>query len=220
MKLFNFVDYSIWLSAITGIYFFKKLEPRSLKILVAFVIIVISLESILPKIFEIDRKHYYQRLYTFTRPIEFLIIAYCYFDLRNWKSKESLFINIVIIGYFIYTITLFVIYYDDKYLGNNTSVVSYTLLIMLMLIYYKNLLSTNQIIVLSKSPLFIYSIGILIFSCGNVIVTGFYLKIAEQNKEVARTLYKFMNYGLLITKSITLIIAFFVASRNYKQKYE
>ena len=220
MKLFDFVNYSIWISALVGIYFYPKLEPKSLQLWVVFVVGVIFVEMVLPQLIFIDEKHYYQRLYTIIRPIEYLIIAYCYFDLSSSRELKIKLIKISTIVYFLYSFFQLVTSYNDKFLGNNTSIVSYTLFIILTVIYYQELLVSNEIIQLHKSPLFIYSIGIFIFCCGNVIVTGFYLKIAQQDKEIARTLYRFMNYGLLIIKSISLVIAFYVANKNYKLKHE
>ena len=220
MQLFDFVNYSIWLSALVGIYFYPKFEPKSLKLWVAFVVGVIFVEIVLPQLILIDEKHYYQRLYTIIRPIEYSIIAYSYFDLSNSKELKIKLIKISVIIYFLYSFFQLVTSYDDKLLGNNTSMVSYTLFIILIVIYYQELLVSNEIIYLHKSPLFIYSIGIFIFCCGNVIVSGFYVKIAQHDREISRALYKFMNYGLLIIRSITLIIAFYVGNTNHKLKHE
>ena len=220
MKLFDLVDYCIWLSAIVGIVFYRKVKPKSLRLLVIFICSIIFFETILPNYFTIDSKHYFQRLYTVVRPLEYTIVAYCFFDLLNRKKLKIKIILFSILLYFLYALFLFIAFYNDKYLGNNTSVIGYLLLIILMITYYKELLDSNEIINLKQSPLFILSIGILIFCCGNVIVSGFYLKVAQQSKENAQILYKFMNYGLLIIKSMTTIAAFYVAGKSCKISHE
>ncbi|GAA4412974.1 hypothetical protein GCM10023187_40730 [Nibrella viscosa] len=86
-----------------------------------------------------------------------------------------------------------------------------------VLLYFWDILRSDQIIILGKDPLFWIATALLFFYTGNLFATGFYHILYSRSPDLAKKLY-YLNYILNILRYIMYSIAFAIAARNQDER--
>jgi hypothetical protein len=213
MKLFDFTTYLIWLNLVIGIFCFAHLKPIGLRYLLIFQIISAIAEAILIYILPMEDGIYVRYVYCFLKPFEYLVLVILFnVDIRE-KSKIHFYLITSIILMFIYAFYNLLFQIDSKSSANNVIVIEGAFILILVLLYFKATLQNNEVIVLSKEPLFWIATGLLFFYTGNIIATGFYHRLREYSEELAKSLYT-LNFILGMLLSILTSFAYIVAYKN------
>lgn len=213
MTLFDIVTYSLWLSVGLGIFFFNKLNSKSIKLLLIFQVIAVSFDIFLIYILPKDKGISIKAVYSILKPFEYTIYVYLFNSdtiKKGIKYYYLIFSVLIIFGFSIYTL-LFLL--SNKSAATNLIILEGILVIILVLLYFKDILSSKEIIYLSDDPLFLIGIGLLLFFSGNIIATGFYHQLKAQSPDFAKALYRLMNHLLGIFQSIMFSYAYY---KSYK----
>jgi hypothetical protein len=212
-KAFLILTY-IYLATIfvAGIIAFVKRNvlPKGLNVLWIYFVLLILVEitvDLSKWYFKIDMK-YFLALYNVFGIIEYGFIAFLYYhsfaiQRRTW----------VMASFYIYAVFVLVnmVFLSDHFTHNYTFIVRCLAFIWLTLEYFWQLSQSQDIIKLTKIPLFWTSIGIFVFSMGSIFVQGLGSDIAD--KELAFAIY-LLNPILNIYLYIMFIISFLCTQRN------
>lgn len=213
MRLFDLVTYSLWLSVGIGIFFFNKLDSKPIKLLVIFQAVAVSFDIFLIYILLKDKAIYVKAVYSTLKPFEYTVYVYLFNSgnikkgIRYWYLIFSI---LIIFGFSIYTLLFLLI---NKSAATNLIILEGILIIILVMLYFKDILNSKEIIYLSNDPLFLIGVGLLLFFSGNIIATGFYHQLKSQSPDFAKTLYRLMNHLLGIFQSIMFSYAYY---KSYK----
>ena len=207
----------MWISLGIGVYFYKKIGDNSLKLLILFQVLVsiadIFLIYILPK----EKGAFVKIIYCTLKPLEYNLYVYMFkknISINKLKYYYLLFTPIIMYCLAIYTLIFLL---PMKSAATNVILIEGIFTIILVLLYFKEMLDSKEIIDLTKTPLFLIAIGLLIFFSGNIIATGFYHQLKLNSPELAKPLYKLMNHLLGIFQSIMFGFAYYVASKYTKK---
>ncbi|AFK03997.1 hypothetical protein Emtol_2864 [Emticicia oligotrophica DSM 17448] len=213
MTLFDLVTYSIWLSGGIGIFYFRRMNPSSLNVLVIFQIIAIISDIFLIYILPKEKGNFIKIFYSSLKPIEYAVFVYIYnrnISKKSFKFYYFVFSILLIFSFSVYTL-LFLL--SKKSAANNVIILEGILCIILVMLYFRDILSSKEIISLPKEPLFLIAIGIFLYFSGNIVATGFYHQLKMKSPDLAKSLYKLMNHLLLIFQYLMFAFAYYVANK-------
>ena len=149
-------------------------------------------------------------MYIIIRPIEIWFI----FKLvgLNFKPLEKTFFHFsfaILLLFGLYQILLKI---QESSSATDVLILYFLICIILILFYFKNILSNDLEFPLGQRPEFFISLGLFFFILGNIVSTGFYHKIYKISPQIAFSLYK-TNYLLGILKNILFGYAFYLVPR-------
>lgn len=216
MKLFDFVTYSLWINIIIGVFCFKSLNQHKLRYLLGFQIISSVADFFLIYVLPMQDGLFVRYFYCFLKPFEYLVYIFLF---NNKIQKQGakfyclIFSFLILFSYSIYNIVFRI---DSKSASNNVIILEGCLVLILVMFYFKDILNSKEVIILTKEPLFWIATGLLFFYSGNIIATGFYHRLREYSKDFAKSLYT-LNFILGITMSMLFSIAYLVANKNSRK---
>ena len=218
MTLFDFVTYSIWISVGIGLLFFSRIKTNSIKLLICFQVIGILSDIFLIYILPKEKGNFIKTFYCILKPFEYTVYAIVLNSNIAKKGLKYYYLLASITVIFIFSIFTLLFRINTKSAANNIILLEGVLVIIIVLLYFKDILKSKEIIFLSKTPQFIIAVGILLFFTGNIIATGFYHQLKIQSPDLAKSLYKLMNHSLGIFQSIMFGYAYFVDSKTLKNE--
>lgn len=188
----------------------RKTLPKGLNIFWIYFALLILVEiavDLSKWYFKIDMK-YFLALYNVFGIIEYGFIAFLYYYSIDARRRSW-----VMISFCIYTIFVLVnmIFLSDHFTHNYTFIVRCLVFIWLTLEYFWQLSQSQDIVKITKIPLFWISVGIFVFSMGSIFVQGLGSDIAD--KELAFAIY-LLNPILNIYLYIMFIISFLCTQQN------
>lgn len=216
MKLFDLETYSIWINLSIGIFCFNKLNLIELRYLIIFQIISAIAEAILIYVLPMKDGIYVRYVYCFIKPFEYTVFVFLFNNNILKTSRKHYYLILSIIILFIYAFYNLLFKINTKSAANNVIIMEGAFMIILVLLYFKTILQSKEVIILSKQPLFWIATGLLFFYTGNIIATGFYHRLCEYSPELAKSLYT-LNFILGILLSILTSFAYIIASKNNKK---
>ncbi|NBB18560.1 hypothetical protein GVN20_04250 [Runella sp. CRIBMP] len=152
-------------------------------------------------------------LYCILDPFHFLVYGYA-FILSHQSSKVTKRIIWSVFGVLVlFSLYQIVFHIDDRSAATNTFLLKSSLILVLVLYYFWQLISLNKILILTETPLFWIATASLFYFAGNIIATGLFHQLLQNNKQWASTLYK-LNYLLEIVVYLFSILAFVLASKK------
>lgn len=131
----------------------------------------------------------------------------------NYSNYFKIYLRISLMSYCIYSVYLFTMRLIDKSSAGDSFLILSILLIILMLNYFWKLISSKEVIFLKKEPLFWIATGTLFYYTGNIVATGFFHRLYNSSKELAKVLYK-LNHVLAIALYILCSIAFILSTKT------
>lgn len=218
MTLFDFVTYSIWISVGIGIFCFSRIKTNSIKLLIAFQVIGILSDIFLIYILPKEKGNFVRTFYCILKPIEYTIYVIVFNSNTLKKGVKYYYLLVSIITIFSLSIFTLLFRITTKSAATNIILLEGVLVIIVILLYFKDILASKEIIFLSESPRFIIAVGILLFFTGNIIATGFYHQLKIQSPDLAKSLYKLMNHSLGIFQSTTFGYAYFLDSKTLRNE--
>lgn len=213
MTLFDIVTYSLWLSVGLGIFFFNKLDSKAIKLLVIFQTIAVSFDIFLIYILPKDKGVFIKAIYSILKPFEYTIYVYLFNSGTIKKGIKYYYLVCSIVVIFAFSIYTLLFLLSSKSAGTNLIILEGILVIILVMLYFKDVLNSKEIINLADDPLFLIGIGLLLFFSGNIIATGFYHQLKAQSPDFAKTLYRLMNHLVGIFQTIMFSYAYY---KSYK----
>jgi hypothetical protein len=199
---------------IIGLVLYIRMRPTYLRLFLVWLSIQCSSEIILYLFYnQFPKGELVRIVYSIINFLGYIIYSYVLSRrvlMGYWMRKYLWISNICY--------CLFSVYYLFFQLGNKNSATDIFLILailvtILMLYYFWYIISSKDIIVLSKEPIFWIATGSLFFYTGNIVATGFFHRIAHASTELARMLYK-LNHVLGVVLYILCIIAFILSTKT------
>jgi hypothetical protein len=216
MTLFDFVTYSIWFSIIVGIVCFKSL--KTLKILLFSQIISAIVDFLLIYVLPITYQGTSVKYsYCFLKPFEYIVFVYIFYSIiiKNLKSYNKYYFVSSIIMLFSCSFYNIIFNFSSKSVVSNVIILEGCFTLILVLLYFRSILKSDEVIILYQEPLFWIATGLLFFFTGNIIATGFYHRLRVFSPEFAKSLY-LLNFILGILLSILISLGYIISSKNNK----
>ena len=143
-------------------------------------------------------------LYHILTPIQFALIMLLYNNVITGKFWKK--ITVIVIPLFTFLCLFFTFYVQGFMQANSYSIlIKYTVFILIILIYFYELLSATPYVKIYKEPVFWFSIGFFFHSTFNIFLDGFsnYLHTyGDSTYGVVFFLYSISNYFLFILLAI------------------
>lgn len=202
----------IQITCFVGLLLFRKIKSEKIRLIVIFLVIDYIVEDFLPIIIKIDYKNYYPMVYSFIKPLEIILYFYCFNEAR--KLNEKILLNLLNISFISICMFNLLNNYVDTGIVNIYSQIQYFIISITLILYFKNILQIEKEIYLFQSPLFVYSVGLFMFSLCNIVYSGFKIKINNFDKEIGNSLNAFTNYGLMVIRYLTLLVAIIISTKR------
>ncbi len=108
---------------------------------------------------------------------------------------------------------------DNNSAATNVILVKGVFTLVLVLNYFYELLISDEVLYLTRDPLFWLATALLFFNAGNVVVTGFYHRLYEYSPSIAKSMY-YVNYVGNLVLCVLYGVTFILATRNNKADEE
>jgi hypothetical protein len=117
-------------------------------------------------------------------------------------------------------VSLYALYQIAFNLDNTTSADDVFLIqgictLCIVLLYFRDILVSKEILILTEEPIFWIATGVLFYTTGNLIATGFFHQMYAYSKPLALSMYK-LNYVLNIIMSLLFGVAFVISTRKLR----
>lgn len=214
MVLFDLVTYSTWVSVAIGIIFFRKIDTLALRFFIVFQLLGTIAEFFLIYILPMNDGLYVRIVYCSLKPVEYLLFVYLFNYMKAIKRLKYFYLQGSVVVLFCFAIYNLTINIHSESAATNVILLGGCFTIVLVLLYFRDILKSDKVIYLLNDPLFWIATGLLFFYTGNIIATGFYHRLWAYSQGLAKSLYM-LNFILNILLSLLLSIAYIVA---YKTK--
>lgn len=206
------LEYCFVGSAIIGIAYWRQMTSQSLRVLAIYWALYVTVDLNLEQL-EAGDGELIRLVYCLMHPISLAVYVYL-FTARQDISKFNYWFEWILVA-MVCAVSLFYIANNLKKetAANDIFLIQGICTLYVVLNYFRNIIFRNKLIYLSTEPLFWVATGILFYTTGNVIASGFYHQIYAYSKEMALTLYK-LNYTLNVIMSIMFIIAFVISTKQ------
>lgn len=212
----DFISWSFALCALVGLVYYSRIPSRPLRYLIIFLAVNTSVDFFLtgaPLAGEL-RTLLIRSVYVVLKPIEYglyvAIFGYCQ------KGKPYRTVAWASVGV-LATFGLYELFFDlDNYsAATNVILVEGIFTLVLVLNYFYELLFSDEVIYITREPLFWLATALLFFYAGNVVVTGFYHRLYDYSPSIAKSMY-YVNYTGSLVLCVLFGATFVLAARNRK----
>jgi hypothetical protein len=205
MKLIFIYVIPNFISLITVIIFYKKLQPRWLQLFLYFFLLTF-LESVggyMYAYFMKQSNHFIENIY--------LLISFSFYFFLFYRSAETRKYNLIIRAFF--TIFLLCTFLDLffinglSYFNTYSSSVGSILIILSCLIYFTHLFTSDRLLNYFRTPMFWISTGLLFFFTGSLVQNSLIIYFIANNIDPEGRIY----YFIMVTLNILLHTAFIIS---------
>ena len=209
-KLFDlgFVLVTNLISVIIGMIAFGYVKNKKIRVLILYWTFFIILDKVVLEMIPNNRT--INIVYCLICPVQYFI--YIYLFENHIKNNKPLFffqyVGIVLLT--IYAFYQIFFNYEENTMSSNVFLILCILSLFTVMLYFKSIVESREIIILSNDPFFWIATGILFFMAANVISTGLFHQSYQKSKELAQELYKLnelMNFLMSVFFSVSFIIA-------------
>jgi hypothetical protein len=188
------------------------MSPISLRVLVIFKFLQTTADLLLLYVFPIGDGQLIQVTYSIIKPLEYGVYAYLFNDrIRSVFSYRYAWLSSIGVGLISAIQLLFAA--DSRTVATNIIILQGLLTLILVLLYFRSILFTKNIVLLWNEPLFWIATGLLFFYAGNIVATGFYHQLRQYSIPLAKNLY-LLNYTLNMLNFLLTSIAFVIATKT------
>ncbi|CCH55892.1 hypothetical protein BN8_05190 [Fibrisoma limi BUZ 3] len=201
-------------SAVVGLVCFRQINLAPIRALVIYWVFMVSVDLGLEQLGE-DQTVVIELFYCLIHTIAFAV--YVYIFNQNAPKKSFRYITqLIMLG----VVGLFAVYQivfnlDDLTASDDVFLIQGPCALFVVLLYFRDILFGKEVLILIEEPLFWIATGILFYTTGNLIATGFFHQIYASAKYLALALYQ-LNYVLNIVMSIAFGAAFVLSTQRLK----
>lgn len=208
------VSFFLYLCALVGVVCYGRTTLTTLRVFMLWIWIWAMADITLYLFYDaIPNGRLLRIIYCLLDPLHYLVYAYIFILTQYTYSKLKIAIWVIFGLFVLYSVWQLVFYLDVRSIVTDSFLIKSTLCLLLVLYYFGDIILSNKVLVLSDTPLFWIATASLFYFSGNIIATGLFHQLLQNNKQWANTLYK-LNYILEIVVYLFAISVFILASKK------
>lgn len=212
----NIVSIALYVCGVAGLVCYSRMSPTYLRAF-AWWVWVYALGDIALYLFfkQVPNGLLVPMVYCTLDPFGFLAYAYVLL-LRPRPAPWLVRITLsIFVGFFIFAVYQLAFVLENQTSANTSFLLRSVLVLVVVLSYFWELIRSEQVIILSREPLFWIATPSLFYFAGNIIATGFFHQLYAHSSKLADALY-LLNYILELVMYLLFTLAFILSVRKKK----
>lgn len=188
MQYLKIADYIIFLGALTGLVLYKRLHSKGIKILVWLLVVTLFVEIATPfKLVSVGTNN--QIMYTLFTPVECSFYALIYYVSLQGKASRTFVLVCWLVAVCFMVVNLLFIQGTAQF-NSYAFIASCIAITLFAFTYLLQQYSAAVDVKFYQQPLFLVSIGVLLFYPPGIVSLGLITDIYAWNKQLAINIYK------------------------------
>jgi len=174
-------------ACLTGFFYFKKFKKTSGAVFIFYLLFIVLCENLVAVLnFFADHKFdYFIDLFYrfFVIPVEFVFYYWLFFV--SFKNSTSKWLPIVCAGIYIVSLVSDFLYFNkiNMYFDSISYTIGNLLLLVLILRFFINLVTSNSILDFKRNPMFWISLGLLVYYLGSFPFYGLFNLLSTKHSD-------------------------------------